>query len=106
VKSKQEIASAARAGLRKRGAAVFKALGHPSRLLVVEALAEGERPVAELAALVGADMSTVSNHLAVLRHAGVVAPDRRGAQVFYRLARPCFRKVLGCLREIGEPPDW
>jgi len=69
----------------RRTAQVLKALGHPSRLLLVDRLAGGECCVCELTALVGADVSTVSRHLAVLREAGIVADERRGAQVFYRL---------------------
>ena len=48
-------------------AKIFKALGHPSRLLMVHALREGEKCVCDLQSLIGADMSTVSRHLAVLR---------------------------------------
>lgn len=69
-------------------AQVLKALGHPSRLLLVDHLVQGECCVCELTALVGADVSTVSRHLAVLREAGIVADERRGSQVFYRIAAP------------------
>lgn len=61
-------------------ARIFKALGHPSRLLMVDALREGEKCVCELQALVGDDMSTISKHLAVLREAGVVSAEKRGDQ--------------------------
>ena len=54
-------------------AQVFKALAHPSRLLIVDELMQSERCVCELTALVGSDMSTVSKHLSVLKAAGVVA---------------------------------
>lgn len=84
----------------RAGADVFKALGHPSRLLVVDVLSHGERCVAELTELIGCDTSTVSNHLAVLRNAGIVADERRGQQVFYRLAASCMTKVFGCLEEL------
>ena len=59
-------------------AKIFKALGHPSRLLMVDALLDGEKCVCDLQALVGDDMSTVSKHLAVLREAGVVTDEKRG----------------------------
>ena len=84
----------------RSGAEVFKALGHPSRLLIVDELAQGERCVADLTELVGADMSTVSNHLSVLRNAGLVIDERRGQQVFYRLGAPCVTKVFQCLEEM------
>jgi len=77
-----------RAGLARR-AQIVKALGHPSRLLILEELVRhGERCVCELTKLIGADMSTVSRHLTVLRAAGIVADDKRGQQVFYRLRCP------------------
>jgi DNA-binding transcriptional ArsR family regulator len=84
----------------RAGADVFKALGHPSRLLIVDELAEGERAVAQLTELIGSDISTVSNHLAVLRNAGIVLDERRGQQVFYRLSTPCVTKIFHCLAEI------
>ncbi|MDD5350442.1 MAG: metalloregulator ArsR/SmtB family transcription factor [Chthoniobacteraceae bacterium] len=84
----------------RAGADVFKALGHSSRLLIVDALTRGERCVAELTELIGCDTSTVSNHLAVLRNVGLVADERRGQQVFYRIAAPCVTKVFACLEEV------
>lgn len=69
-----------------RRAQIIKALAHPSRLLILDELfRQRERCVCELAKLVGADMSTVSRHLTVLRLAGLVAGEKRGLQVFYRL---------------------
>jgi len=75
---------------------IFKALGHPSRLLMVEELTRGERCVCELQALVGSDVSTVSKHLAILKGAGVVRDDKRGANVYYSLALGCVRSFLDC----------
>ena len=76
---------------------VFKALAHPSRLLMVDELAKPERCVCELTALVGADMSTVSRHLSVLKGAGVVEDERRGAQIWYRLRMKCVTRFFGCV---------
>jgi ArsR family transcriptional regulator len=81
---------------------VFKALAHPSRLAVVEALAGGERCVCELQELVGGDMSTVSRHLSVLKGAGVIADEKQGQWVFYRLTLPCVQTFLNCLRHPDE----
>ena len=78
----------------KQRAAVIKALGHPSRLLIVDELARGERCVCELTELVGADISTVSKHLSVLKRAGLVQDEKRGVQVFYRLRCPCILRFL------------
>jgi ArsR family transcriptional regulator len=70
-------------------ARVIKALAHPTRLWMVERLADGERCVCEFADAVDADFSTVSKHLALLRQAGIVEDEKRGKQVFYRLKVPC-----------------
>ena len=83
-------------------ASILKALAHPSRLLMVEELAKGERCVCELQRLVAADMSTVSKHLSVLRKAGLVESDRRGLQVFYRLVSPCVMNFFSCVESVIE----
>jgi ArsR family transcriptional regulator len=82
--------------LRQR-AEVFKALGHPDRLRLVADLAAGERCVCDLVASVGSSWSTVSRHLSVLKAAGVVVDEKRGLQVFYRLALPCVPSFMTCL---------
>ncbi len=88
-----------KAGLRqlKGRAAVFKALGHPDRLRILGELAEGERCVCDLVKSVGSSWSTVSRHLSVLKAAGVLADEKRGLQVFYRMALPCVSTFMDCL---------
>jgi DNA-binding transcriptional ArsR family regulator len=81
-------------------AKVIKAMGHSARLLVIDELGKGERNVAELTALVGLDISTVSKHLTTLRNAGIVASDKRGAQVYYRLQVPCILNFFGCVEAV------
>lgn len=88
--------SAIRQSPRQR-AAVFKALGHPSRLQIVETLGAGERCVCDLVEIVGSGWSTVSRHLTVLKSAGIVEDDKRGLQVFYRLTLPCVSTFIECL---------
>lgn len=83
-------------------AKIFKALGHPSRLLMVDALKEGEKCVCDLQLLVGDDMSTVSKHLSILKEAGVVHADKRGTNIYYRLALPCLSAFLSCTSELVE----
>ncbi len=78
-------------------ARIIKAMAHPSRLAMVDALARGERCVCELQQVVGTDMSTVSKHLALLKAAGIVADRKEGLQVFYRLQVPCVLDFLGCV---------
>ena len=81
---------------------VMKALAHPTRLFIVEELSRGERCVCELTDGIGADVSTVSKHLSVLKGAGLVLDDRRGVQVFYRLRVPCILNFFGCVEAVLE----
>ncbi len=83
----------------RKASEVFKALSNPSRLLIVDELSRGERCVADLTKLVGLDISTVSNHLAVLRAVGIVTDERRRTQVFYTLRNPCVMNIFNCLHE-------
>ena len=79
-------------------AKIVKALAHPSRLaIVLELSRHDERCVYELTELIGADMSTVSKHLTVLKNAGVVGSQKRGNQVCCRLLTPCIVHCLQCL---------
>jgi len=81
-------------------AKVMKALAHPTRLFIVDELSRGERCVCELTDLIDADVSTVSKHLSVLKVAGVVRDEKRGAQVFYRLRVPCILNFFGCVEAV------
>jgi DNA-binding transcriptional ArsR family regulator len=81
----------------KSKATIIKALAHPSRLMMVDALAEGEMCVCDLQRLVGADLSTVSKHLTVMKHAGIVADRKEGLKVFYRLRVPCVLRFFDCV---------
>ena len=80
----------------ERRARVIKALAHPSRLYIVDMLAQHEHSVGELTTLVGSDMSTVSKHLSVLKNAGVVKDEKRGASVYYSLRIPCILNFFKC----------
>ncbi len=87
-------------------AKIFKALGHPSRLQMVESLFEGERCVCELQAIVGSDISTVSKHLNVLKEAGIVQIERRGTNIYYSLRMKCVSTFLSCVEKfVGERLD-
>ena len=81
-------------------AQILKALAHPSRLIMVDALSDGEKCVCELQEIVGADMSTVSKHLSVMRNAGLVQSRKVGLQVFYRLKVPCILQFFGCVEAV------
>ena len=85
----------------ERRVAVIKALAHPSRLAIAEALQAGEQCVCDLRDLVEADMSTVSKHLTVLREAGLVDMEKRGLNVFYRLRCACLLSFLECVDSLA-----
>ena len=81
-------------------ARIIKAMAHPSRLMMIDALADGEKCVCELRDLVGSDISTVSKHLALMRDAGVVTDRKAGQQVFYSLRVPCILNFFGCVEAV------
>lgn len=83
-------------------AKVLKAMAHPTRLFIIEELEKGERCVCDLTEQIGADVSTVSKHLSVLKQAGVVLDDKRGNQVFYSLRVPCILNFFGCVESVLE----
>lgn len=85
-------------------AGLFKGLAHPIRIRILEVLsADAEVSVSALIAATGLEASHVSQHLAVLRRNRLVAADRRGSQVFYRLAYPQVADLLRVARTLlGE----
>ena len=84
---------------------MLKAMAHPSRLLILETLTDGERCVCDLQRVVGSDLSTVSKHLSLMRDAGLVADRRQGLQVFYRLRVPCVQSFLDCVDAVRASSD-
>jgi ArsR family transcriptional regulator len=86
----------------KAKAKIFKALGHPSRLHIVETLERGECCVCEFVNQIGSDFSTVSKHLTVLKDAGIVEDDKRGQMVYYRLKVPCLLRFMDCIDNVCE----
>ena len=81
-------------------ARIAKALAHPSRLLMLDALQEGERCVCELTELVGGDQSTVSKHLALLKQAGLVEDRRQGTLIYYRMKVQCLEGFWRCVESV------
>jgi len=72
----------------------FRALGHPTRLGILELVGEGERSVSELVKLLGVTQPKVSRHLACLRWCGFVATRREHRTIYYRLADERIAVVL------------
>jgi rhodanese-related sulfurtransferase len=84
-------------------AQVAKALSNGRRAEIVDVLANGERSVESLAAEVHQSIANTSQHLQILKHAGLVTPRRNGTFVYYRLASPdvvgFWRALQGIARE-------
>ena len=87
---------------RLRYAAVARALSDPKRLCVLESLASGELSVGDLSTHVGCHVPNMSQHLAVLRTAGLVTTRREGSTVFYRLANPRVLEAYRLIQDIAR----
>ncbi len=87
---------------RQRFAAVGRALGDPKRLCVLESLASGELSVGDLSSQVGCQIPNMSQHLAVLRSAGLVTTRREGSTIFYRLADPRVLEAYRLIQDIAR----
>lgn len=83
-------------------AEVLKTLASPRRLAIIHSLADGPRGVGELAIKVGATQPNVSQHLAVLRTAGLVEAEREGREVSYRLSDPDVMVACAIMRTVLE----
>ena len=81
-------------------AELFKALGHPARIRVLEVLSEGERSVGELQPLVGIESSHLSQQLGILRRAGLVTTRKEGASVIYSLVDPTLAELLAVAKRL------
>jgi DNA-binding transcriptional ArsR family regulator len=87
---------------RNRFAAIARALGDPKRLCVLESLAGGEASVGELASRVSCQVPNMSQHLAVLRSAGLVTARRDGSTVYYRLTDHRVLEAYRSLQSIAR----
>ncbi len=81
-------------------AKIAKALAHPSRLLMLDALRQRELCVGDLTELAGADQSTVSKHLAILKDTGFLSVRRQGAMSYYSVKCQCLDAFFDCLESV------
>lgn len=81
-------------------AELFKALGHPARIRVLEVLCAGEHSVGELQPRVGIELSHLSQQLAVLRRAGLVTSRKAGSSVIYGIRDPLAVELLGVAKQM------
>lgn len=84
----------------KKRSEIMKALAHPTRLFIIDFLADGEKCVCEIVEQVGVDISTISKHLLVMKNAGLVVDEKRGLNVYYKLVCPCVSNLFHCLEDI------
>jgi ArsR family transcriptional regulator len=88
-------------GDRVRAAAIARALADPKRLCVVERLGDGERSVSDLSRDIGCQVPNMSQHLSVLRAAGLVESRREGSTVFYRLVDARILDAYRLLQQVA-----
>ena len=86
----------------QRMAVVGRALADPKRLCVLESLADGELSVSELSTRAACQVPNMSQHLAVLRSAGLVATRREGSTIYYRLSDPRVLEAYQLLQSIAR----
>ena len=79
---------------------LFRVLGHPARVRILELLRDGERSVGSLQAELGLDSGGTSQHLAALRRIGLVDSRREGTSVYYRVDDPRVFDLLAAGRAI------
>ena len=87
---------------RQRSAAVARALSDPKRLCVLETLASGERSVSELSREVRCQVPNMSQHLGVLRSAGLVSARRDGTTVYYSLTDPRVIEAYRLIQDLSR----
>jgi ArsR family transcriptional regulator len=78
----------------------FKALAHPLRIRIIDALRAGEIGVNELSARLGVEQTTLSQQLAILRSRSLVVGRKSGSNVFYSIHDPAIFRLLDVAREI------
>lgn len=86
--------------LNRERALVFKALGHPLRLAIMDELNKSECCVQDLETALGAEQSNISRHLALLKQAGIIDCRKEGLFVYYSLAIPCINSFFSCVNEV------
>ncbi|MFQ5705758.1 MAG: ArsR/SmtB family transcription factor [Gemmatimonadales bacterium] len=85
--------------LLERAADTIRLLGHPERLKILEVLEGGEATVSDIQNQLGISQPIVSQHLAKMRGYGIVAAERDGVHVYYRVVEPKVEHILQCIRQ-------
>jgi len=85
--------------MRRFKAGIFQALAHPTRIFIVESLAQGEMTAGKLSEAVGITQSNASQHLAILRNKHIVETRKDANSIYYRLRDPLLGEVLDTMRQ-------
>ncbi len=89
----------------KTRAQFYKILMHPTRLAILDELRDGEQCVCHLEAALGLRQAHISQHLMVLREAGLVADRRDGWNIFYRVCKPDIYQVIDAMNAFNGSAD-
>ncbi len=77
----------------------LRTLAHPHRLRIVEMLLQSRYTVGELAEACDIPSNIASGHLRLMQRCGMLTPEREGRSVYYRIADPCLKKIMQCIRD-------
>jgi len=81
-------------------AEICKTLTKPKRIEILNVLKNEEKTVTELVNILGASKANVSQHLAVMRHKGILTTRREGVNIFYRVANPKVIEACSLMKEV------
>ena len=84
----------------ERQARICKAFAHPGRLQILDLLGQSERSSSELQERLGISKTSLSQHLAILKSAGVLATRREGKQIYWTLAMPEVKQACELIRKV------
>jgi DNA-binding transcriptional ArsR family regulator len=82
-----------------KAAECLRTLAHPHRLRIVEMLLADRYTVGELAEACGIASHVASGHLRLMQHCGLLAQEREGRKIYYRVCEPCVNDFLACIRK-------
>lgn len=81
-------------------AEICKTLTNPKRIEILNTLKNEEKTVTELVLALGASKANVSQHLAVMRHKGILATRREGVNIYYRVSNPKVIEACSLMKEV------
>ncbi len=81
-------------------AEICKTLTNPKRIEILNTLKNEEKTVTELVAALGASKANVSQHLAVMRHKGILATRREGVNIYYRVSNPKVIEACSLMKDV------